>query len=253
MFKIELQLEPQRKALYEEAIRRMHGVCVCADSNPDGCIIGPKDALSDPTVPYLLDQPEKMGEETLASLIQGGRNAMPAHEWRFRPKIQPIQAALRDKKLGKPGLMRLHDWTSEAIPVKQRLFGPMDLACWFFEGDPILCHTVESKDSVLCHLKFASDGMALMDVSNCSDSASAYESIQLIGATGAAYGDDHHNTHLQFNHGSVSARIHHQGIVHGLMGLVDAFVSGVTDQSEWCVSLNDTLRVYELMKEVANG
>ena len=253
MLRIGIQLEPKRKALYEEAIRRLKHVTVTAEPHPDGRIIDPLDAQSDHEIPCLVDEPERLGKDVLTECIQADRNFMPAHEWRFRPKVQPMHEALITGKLGKPGLMRLHDWSNGDVPLKQRMFGPIDLACWFFQSEPAACHSIQARGSLLCHLKFPNDGMALVDVTKHSAGGSVYESIQLIGATGAAYGDDHHNTHLQFRNGGVSARIHHLDLVHGLMGMVSEFANGLLEDRDWNVSLNDSARVVQQMKGLADG
>ncbi len=92
-----------------------------------------------------------------------------------------------------------------------------------------------------------------MNVSNPFEGEVAYESVQLIGATGAAYGDDHHNTHLHFRKNSISARIQHNNIMHGLMGLVSEFVDGILNDRDWNVTLKDTLRIHELLEELVDG
>ena len=255
MFNIEIQLEPKRKSLYEEAIRRLRCIDVCndADTVPDARIVGPENAISNLGVPCLVDQPEKIDIHMLASLMKSDSHIMPAHALRFSSRVKPIDEALRAGKLGKPGLMRLHYWTTEDVSLRQAMFGPIDLARWFFQDEPRMRQWVEAKHSLLCHLQFPSDGMALMNVSNPFEGEVAYESVQLIGATGAAYGDDHHNTHLHFRKNSVSARIHHHNIMHGLMGLVSEFVDGILNAREWNVSLKDTLRIHELLEELVDG
>ncbi|MDA7523965.1 hypothetical protein N8667_00100 [Verrucomicrobia bacterium] len=255
MFKIEIQLEPKRKSLYEEAIRRLRCIDVCndADTVPDARIVGPENAISNLGVPCLVDQPEKIDIHMLASLMKSDSHIMPAHALRFSSRVKPIDEALRAGKLGKLGLMRLHYWTTEDVSLRQAMFGPIDLARWFFQDEPSMRQWVEAKHSLLCHLQFPSDGMALMNVSNPFEGEVAYESVQLIGSTGAAYGDDHHNTHLHFRKNSVSARIQHNNIMHGLMGLVSEFVDGILNAREWNVSLKDTLRIHELLEELVDG
>ncbi len=255
MFNIEIQLEPKRKSLYEEAIRRLRSIYVCndADAAPDARIVGPENTISNQGVPCLIDQPEKVDSNALASLIKSGSHIMPAHALRFSSRVKPIDEALRAGKLGKPGLMRLHSWKKEGVPLRETMFGPMDLARWFFQDEPSMRQCVETKHSLLCHLQFPSDGMALMNVSNPFEGEVPYESVQLIGATGAAYGDDHHNTHLHFRKNSVSARMHHNNIMHGLMGLVSEFVDGILNDRDWNVSLKDTLRIHELLEELVDG
>jgi len=255
MFNIEIQLEPKRKSLYEEAIRRLRSIYVSndVDTAPDARIVGPENTISNQGVPCLVDQPERIDSLTLASLIKSDAQIMPAHALRFSSRVKPIDEALRAGKLGKAGLMRLHYWATEGASLRQAMFGPMDLARWFFQDEPSMRQCVETKHSLLCHLQFPSDGMALMNVSNPFEGEVPYESVQLIGATGAAYGDDHHNTHLHFRKNSVSARIHHHNIMHGLMGLVSEFVDGILNDRDWNVSLKDTLRTHELLEELVDG
>lgn len=46
------------------------------------------------------------------------------------------------------------------------------------------------------HLGFADDRMALIDVANLPAGGHEYYSLSVIGASGAAYADDHHNMQL---------------------------------------------------------
>jgi len=59
-----------------------------------------------------------------------------------------------------------------------------------------------SSSYVQIHLGFEGGGMALIDRSRSLPVGSApYFSSTVIGRTGAAYADDHHNTHLLFGGG----------------------------------------------------
>jgi hypothetical protein len=81
MFNIEIQLEPKRKSLYEEAIRRLRSIYVSndVDTAPDARIVGPENTISNQGVPCLVDQPERIDSLTLASLIKSDAQIMPAH------------------------------------------------------------------------------------------------------------------------------------------------------------------------------
>ena len=128
MLKLHLQLSSQRKRLYQEAIRRLQHVCVGDEGSPDGRIVGPEDISGEHQIPCLVDQPEKIAEDHLMARVQDGLRIMPAHEWRFRPKILPMHAALLEEKLGKPGLLRLHQWFAPEDCLRQRMLGALDLS-----------------------------------------------------------------------------------------------------------------------------
>jgi len=253
MLKLHLQLSSQRKRLYQEAIRRLQHVCVCDEGSPDGRIVGPEDISGEHPIPCLVDQPEKIAEDHLMARLQDGLRIMPAHEWRFRPKILPMHAALLEEKLGKPGLLRLHQWFAPEDCLRQRMMGALDLARFFFGGLPVLHHSIQQSQSLLCHLQFASGGMALLHVCQLPQGTEAYESIHLIGATGAVYGDDHHNTHLHFKPGHLAARMHHDDVVSGLSAMIAEFAAGVAERRSWSVSITDTLRAAQQLKDIVDG
>ena len=67
--------------------------------------------------------------------------------------------------------------------------------------------------------------MAVLDFSDRLPVGRGYDSLSLVGSSGAAYSDDHHNTHLLFAGGNPVALIDDCG--DGLLHEVQAFVDAV--------------------------
>ncbi len=137
---------------------------------------------------------------------------MVGHELRHRSDVKPVQEALTSGRIGKPGLLRIHHW-KRSLPdgsmclVDRMLDKQLDLACWLFghppeiafcrrQGRAIDRRGADRFDFVQIHLGFPDQGMALIDVSHSEDIGANYSTLSLIGSTGAAYADDHHNTQL---------------------------------------------------------
>jgi hypothetical protein len=59
--------------------------------------------------------------------------------------------------------------------------------------------------TLLVHLGFPGGGMALLDYAAALPAGDGYEALSVIGAAGAAYADDHHNSQLLFRGGPPSA------------------------------------------------
>jgi predicted dehydrogenase len=122
---------------------------------------------------------------------------------RFRPSVQAIKQSLDSGQLGDPGLIRVHRWCSPRSHATE-LSSAIDLAIWMFQAMPTEVYAVERGQSddyvdfLQVHLGFPNGGMGLIDVSEPLWSADGYSSLSLIGSTGAAYADDHHNQQLLF-------------------------------------------------------
>ena len=76
------------------------------------------------------------------------------------------------------------------------------LVQWLFEERPDRIYARRSAHGsgsyVQVHLGFPAGGMALIDCASTLRAGRGYYSLSVIGASGAAYADDHHNTHLVF-------------------------------------------------------
>ena len=144
------------------------------------------------------------------------------------PANRVILDRLSSGKLGEPGLLRVHCWSGgSSRPLASKLYGHIDLAIRFFGSSPaeLYCVAREDQSYLQAHLGFAGGGMAVLDFSDRLPSGQGYDSLSLIGSSGAAYSDDHHNTHLLFTGGHPAALIDDCG--DGLLAEVQAFVDAV--------------------------
>jgi predicted dehydrogenase len=152
---------------------------------------------------------------------------------RHTPANQLIMDRLSAGKLGAPGLLRVHRWCS--VPRRSlcsRIYGDVDLAIQIFSSKPADIYALgrwrdEVPDYVQIHLGFPKGGMAVLDFSAGLPTGQGYDSLSLIGSTGAAYADDHHNTHLLFAGDRPTALVSDQGggHRHELQAFVDAIES----------------------------
>jgi predicted dehydrogenase len=127
---------------------------------------------------------------------------------RFQPSLMTIKTALSEGKLGEPGLLRIHLWQSSLIDnpyISPQLTGGLDLANWFFSALPDTVFALAGHGYLQVHLGFPGGGMALLDLETSLPDGDSYTSVSLIGSTGAAYADDHHNRNLLFNGGAPRA------------------------------------------------
>ena len=143
------------------------------------------------------------------------------------PANRVILDRLSSGKLGEPGLLRVHCWSGGSTrPLASKLYGHIDLAIRFFGSSPAELYCVARGDQsyLQAHLGFAGGGMAVLDFSDRLPSGQGYDSLSLIGSSGAAYSDDHHNTHLLFTGGHPAALIDDcgEGLAHEVQGFVDA-------------------------------
>ncbi len=189
----------------------------------------------------LVASPLAPSAQTAADVINACRSAnvrlMVGHSLRFMPSQQAVKAALTDGKLGEPGLLRMHRWTESTgqsdpddIVMGQTVDG-IDLAIWLFDGMPTEVYAVSRPSYVQVHLGFADGGMALIDDAQTLPGGDGYFSLSLIGSTGAAYADDHHNRNLLFRGGDPSAIETGQGSLH-LTAQLQEFVAAIEEQRE---------------------
>lgn len=136
----------------------------------------------------LLDACEKAG----AHLAMGGG-------LRHAPGNAAIRRRLDAGKLGRPGLLRVHRWSSGgSIRIVGDLFADVDLALDWFSVTPreVYAMSPDEGAGLQVHLGFPGGGMALLDCTTSLPDGQRYDSLTLVGSDGAAYADDHHNTHL---------------------------------------------------------
>ena len=229
-----------------EALRRVRGgeVTVTADSlaagtggdgefdaavvdcsaDAAGAIAAGKHVLVGAPVADSLEETEellKAADEAGVFLAVGG---LPVNV----PANRVILDRLSGGKLGEPGLLRVHCWSGgSSRSLASKLYGQVDLALRVFGSSPAELYSVARREQsyLQVHLGFAGGGMAVLDFSDRLPAGQGYDSLSLIGSSGAAYSDDHHNTHLLFAGGNPSALIDDCG--DGLLGEVQSFVDAI--------------------------
>ena len=138
---------------------------------------------------------------TVAAFAATPENLVIATPLRFRSDIAAVKESLDSGQLGGPGLLRIHCWRQPDGGAHRCLLDEIDLACWFFGARPAsvyaLSRSIHSTDDYIqVHFGFPAGGMAMIDVNTSLPPGDSYRSLSLIGSTGAAYADDHHNMQL---------------------------------------------------------
>ena len=182
----------------------------------------------------LLELPPAAAADALAALgdecAAAGVCLMIGGTLRFLPSQQVLKQRLDSGKLGELGLLRAHRWHAGvgtgAAPAWQALAAPyLDLANWLFDDRPerVWARTAGPGYAQI-HLGFRAGGMALIDVSADLPPGDGYQSVSVIGSTGAGYADDHHNRALLFGGGDPAARNPGEGN-HDLAGELAEFTA----------------------------
>ncbi|MEC7882035.1 MAG: Gfo/Idh/MocA family oxidoreductase [Verrucomicrobiota bacterium] len=196
----------------------------------------------------------EIGEEC-ASMNETDTLLMPAHPWRFIPSIQAVKRSVDSGKLGNPGLLRIHRWLPEdsvALSASERIMPDVDLACWLFGNLPESVWSLQSainKDYIQFHLGFSNGGMAMIDLVASLPAGGDYYSLTMIGSTGAAYADDHHNMNLLYNGGKPNAIRTNQGQAE-LVQQLQEFVNAIEEKRKMSVTLADTCRAIQVVGQV---
>ena len=150
----------------------------------------------------------------IASCEAAGVRLMVGGERRFLPAVEEIRERLNAGLLGVPGLLRMHRWEPKEKPRAGASLAEIDLACWLFDSIPTHVYATSREGDSGCYLQvhfgFPNGGMALIDFACTLKEGKGYFSLSLIGSSGAAYADDHHNTHLLFGGGDPKALVSDQ-------------------------------------------
>lgn len=178
---------------------------------------------------------------------------------RFAPDTQAVKSRISDGNLGQPGLLRVHRWRPKAAgSVAATIFRDIDLAQWLFDAIPSDVFALgrgggkegKSPDYLQVHLGFDGGGMAVLDFSSTLPDGEAYDSWSLISSTGAAYSDDHRNTHLLYGGGNPAALISRKGCGH-VLAEYQAFVDSIADRSPTeSLSGKDCLAAHRVIEAV---
>jgi len=168
---------------------------------------------------------------------------------RNTPACAPMLGRLAEGKLGAPGLLRVHRWRQEKPKAMSDLLGDIDLSLHVFGNAPteVFATQRDGAGRVQVRLGFPDGGMALIDYATLP-SGRGYDSVCLVGATGAAYADDHHNSHLLFTGGDPQAWISDSG--NGLTKEVEMFVDCMEGNAVPPLGCEDILRVHRVLGAV---
>ena len=216
----------------------------------------------------LLDSPVseslQVAEATVDACNQAGVCFAVGRTLRFTPSNLMIRERLSNGSLGDPGLLRVHRWrgmNDSAHPgLVERIFPDVDLAICLFGARPTDVYALgrggdgaaATRDYIQVHFGFPSGGMAIFDFSAALPTGQGYESLSLIGSTGAAYSDDHNNSHLLFRGGDPEALISDQGSGHFVLEL-QAFVDAVDKQQQPPVNGDEYLALHQVIDAVARS
>ncbi len=192
---------------------------------------------------------------------------------RFTPSLRTVKESLAAGQLGDPGLVRIHSWKAtddeknrghidDSEPAAgaglllPRVHREVDLACWLFGTRPEAVYAIESNTSrprsvglpyLQLHLGFPDGGMALIDSTQTLPGGDGYFSLSLIGSTGAAYSDGHHNMQLLYAGGRPAALEVPEGGLDRLAQLQE-FIDSIRQRREPPVTGADALRVIEVVE-----
>jgi len=182
---------------------------------------------------------------------------------------------LQAGRLGEAGLLRIHSWKPRAGTIQQsrhadvpgiglllqRVVREIDLTIWLFGRRPNLVYAVgirdpESRsneyDYLQLHLGFAGGGMAVIDTTKTLPIGDGYFSLSVIGSSGAAYVDDHHNMQLLFGGGHPSALNTGESDLAALSQLQE-FIHATEQNREPAITGADGMRAIEIGQAAATA
>lgn len=183
---------------------------------------------------------------------------------RFRPSRQLVKQQLDSGKLGTPGLVRLQRWrsldtghdTNDGFCAEW--LHDLDTVLWLMGRPPELVFATRSNVDVAqngsdgalnVHLGFDGDGMALMTEWCHLPLGDDYESLSVIGSSGAAYADDHSNRQLAFRGGAAQTARADEG-VRAFVSITQDFVDAVAANRDLTASVTGWRRVRNVAEAV---
>jgi predicted dehydrogenase len=215
----------------------------------------------------LLKSPGLAATSTLDDLASAVARAKTRLMWgrplRFLPAARTVKENLSAGRLGVPGLVRLHHWepveaaTDGDGALASRLLAQLDLVCWLFDSRPEVVYASgqaapdTARRYLQVHLGFAGDGMALLDYA-ALPAGDDYFSLSLIGSSGAAYADDHHNMQLVLGPQGPQAVKTDAGDLP-LLAQLKEFLAAIADAREPQPGLAELRRAGEVAARVAQS
>ena len=247
--RIELTLAPPRSRAVIAAVDRLHEVSIAEGDAAEALATDDQEAAERAAaqgrhVLFFAADPGAV-DAVSGACRRAGVRFMPAHYWRFRPSAQAVAKSREAGELGAPGLVRVHRWSPDAVEEidATAILPEMDLTLWAF-GSPVeSLFAVRRRNKFLqAHFGFVGGGMALVDYA--FGFPGRYESFCLIGATGAAYADDHHNMNLLYGAAGPSALLAGQGDLD-IRTMLEEFRGSIWEERPPAVTAADSRRALE--------
>lgn len=187
-----------------------------------------------------------------AKLLADSGRVMPVQVGRLVESVNQIKDAVRDGRLGNPGLVRIHHWSPKGIPVNSTLRHWLDLAVWLIGKTPDTVYGVRRRSFAQTHLGWDDGPMALIDVDSVPGKRTGYFSLSMIGSTGAAYDDLHRNIGLLMNSDGIQAQ-RTISFVPQLDIVLQKFIDAVAAESRLTGCWQSALRIIELEERVVES
>ena len=211
----------------------------------------------------LVEAPLARSVEDADRVIQSCRDArvrlMVGQPKRFLPAAAALKDSLTSGKLGALGLLRMHRWEPRATGVSRPLAEVMteiDMAHWLFAAVPTAIHAssreLDAGPYLQLHFGFPEGGMALIDHASTLSEGRGYFSLSAIGSSGAAYADDHHNTHLVYRGGDPRALVSGQESAC-LASQLAEFVNAITEDRDPAITGADGRAALETAAAIASS
>jgi predicted dehydrogenase len=200
--------------------------------------------------------------DRLAAASGGRRTLAVLNGERYLPSRRLVKEQLDAGNFGAAGLVRIHRWIASEIEDGRGTSRPwlldLDLAAWLVGAMPEKIYAASSENA-LCiqiHLGFPGGAMALIGFASGLAKGPGYQSMTVIGASGAANTDDHQNVQLHFP-GYAPRAIGTQEGLQRNAAIVQEFIDGLTsgrDLSPTLASWRQTLIVGDIVPQsIARG
>jgi len=199
-------------------------------------------------------------DELAATAGDSGARLVIGRPHRFLPSMQTLRNSIVAGQLGRPGLVRVHRWrhAEDASSTPAAVLAPdIDLVCWLLDAIPDVVFAArsgnaESSGNLLVHLGFPGGGMAMLDLSDDLPEGDNYFSLSVIGSSGSAIADDHHNQQLIFGGGHPAAARTDHAPLHRL-GMLQDFVDSIVDQRDTSNSVESLRNCERIVVAIQNS
>jgi predicted dehydrogenase len=203
-------------------------------------------------------------ESLLRTAERAGVQLAVLNSNRYQPSRKLVKQQIADH-LGPVGLLRSYRWEPNAADILSPVAGlpaglidDLDLALCLC-GQPVervyaVEHAIRDAEEptgryLQVHLGFTS-GMALIDYTNRLPPGDSYQSLSVIGFSGAAYAEDDQNMQLAFRGGEAKALPTTRHPILAWTAVVQEFVDALAGGHDLAHSITDWRQVFALADAV---